>query len=54
MSTLVRSKPVARRKASRKPVSRVKKPFRIELMPEEIALENAILQTAARDVAIVR
>ena len=54
MPTLVRPKPVARRKASRKPVSRGKIPIRIELMPEEIALENAILQAAARDVAILR
>ena len=52
--TLVRPKPALRRKANRKPVSRVKKPFNIELMPEEIALENAILQAAARDVATVR
>ena len=54
MPTLARPKPIRRPKAVRKPVSRVKKPFKIELMPEEIALENAILQAAARDVATVR
>ena len=54
MTVLARSKPAPRRKASKKPAVRAKKPVKIELMPEEIALENAILQAAARDVAAQR
>jgi hypothetical protein len=51
MTVVARSKSVTRRKSARKPASRPKKPLKIELMPEEIALENAILQAAAHDVA---
>lgn len=51
MPTLDRPKPAPLRKSTQKPMSRLKKPLKIELMPEEIALENAILQAAARDVA---
>ena len=51
MPVLARSKSATRLKSHRKPAPRTKKPFKIELMPEEIALENAILQAAARDVA---
>jgi hypothetical protein len=54
MTVLVRSKPAPRRKAARKPAVRAKKQIKIQLMPEEIALENAILQAAARDVAAQR
>ena len=54
MTVLARSKLTPRRQAARKPASRPKKPLKIELMPEEIALENAILQAAARDVATQR
>lgn len=54
MSTLARLKPTPRPKSARKPVSRPKKLLTIELLPEEIALENAILQAAARDVAAQR
>jgi hypothetical protein len=54
MTVLARSRPAPRRKAAKKPAVRTKKQIKIELMPEEIALENAILQAAARDVATQR
>ncbi len=54
MTVLARSKPATRRKSARKPTPRLNKLLKIELMPEEIALENAILQAAARDVAAQR
>lgn len=54
MTVLARSKTARLRKSVRKPLSRPKKPLIVELMPEEIALENAILQAAARDVAARR
>ena len=47
MSALARSKLVPRPKAIRKPV---KKPFKFELTPEDIALDNAISSAAARSL----
>ena len=49
-SSRVRS---ARRKITRGRPLRAKEPVAIKLTPEEIALENAILQAAARDVALL-
>lgn len=48
MPTLTRSKSAQRPKASRKPV---KKRFKFELTPEDIALDNAISSAAARSLA---
>ena len=48
MPTLSRAKSALRPKAIRKPV---KKPFKFELTPEDIALDNAISTAAARSLA---
>ena len=53
MSLLVQPKPV-RRRAPRKPVARAKKPFRLELTAEDLALDNAISAAAARSLALRR
>lgn len=50
MSTLVRPKPI-RRSAIRKITTRVKRPFKLELTAEDIALDNAISAAAARSLA---
>ncbi|OHE78709.1 MAG: hypothetical protein A3G75_05895 [Verrucomicrobia bacterium RIFCSPLOWO2_12_FULL_64_8] len=54
MSTLVRSKPALRSKAVRKPALRPRKSFKLELPPEDIALDNAISAAAARGLAARR
>ena len=53
MSTLVQSKP-ARRRTARRISTRVKKPLRLELTAEDIALDNAISAAAARSLAARR
>jgi len=53
MPAITRSKPMPRRKGAvvRKQTVRAKKPFRLELTAEDIALDNAISAAAARDLA---
>jgi hypothetical protein len=53
MSTLVQPKP-ARRRAPRKPAPLAKKPFKLELTAEDLALDNAISAAAARSLALRR
>ena len=53
MSTLVQPKPL-RRRTARRISTRVKKPFRLELNAEDIALDNAISAAAARSLAARR
>jgi hypothetical protein len=55
LATLFRPKPArSHRKTVRKPAAGPKKSMKVELTAEEIALENAILAAAARDVAGLR
>jgi hypothetical protein len=53
MPAITRPKPTARRKANalRKAPARAKKPFKLELTAEDIALDNAISAAAARSLA---
>jgi hypothetical protein len=54
MPAIVRPKPVKRGASVRGALRQAGKILVIELHPEEVALENAILQAAARDVAALR
>ena len=54
MPTLLRSKPALRGNAVRKPALRQRKSFKLELTPEDIALDNAISAAAARGLAARR
>ena len=51
MPTLLRPKPARRSKAVKKAATPVKKSFRFELTPEDLALDNAISAAAARSLA---
>jgi hypothetical protein len=54
MPTLSHPKPTLRRKAARKTAAGSKKTFKLELTPEDIALDNAISTAAARSLATRR
>ena len=54
MLTTTRPKPARRRPAAKPARSRLRKPFKFELTPEDIALDNAISSAAARTLATRR
>jgi hypothetical protein len=54
MPTLSHPKPTLRRKAAKKAPVSSKKTFKLELTPEDIALDNAISVAAARSLAARR
>jgi len=54
MPTLRQSKTTTRRTVARKTTARSKRPFKVELTAEDIALDNAISAAAARSLALRR
>jgi len=53
-ATLLPPRSAPRRSAQKKSATRAKKPFKFELTPEDIALDNAISAAAARSLAARR
>jgi len=51
MPNIVARKSTLRRKTAKKSAARAKKPFKVELTREDIALDNAISAAAARSLA---